>query len=460
MIPTLRQRVTQISIGAFVITSAVMLLCFIFYSVKKNSLAKQEVELELKRNIVQQIEQLIPSFLLPEQRSGVELLLARIQQKENLSNIKVIENEDQIPKDFLDCKLSKNLSTVCTNTTDRVTAVISPIIESDHNFGYLFKAKTNSSSWAIKNILQLVGVFAIMLGLTFLIIYIFTTRVLSKTLPESLDRLVEWIEADLNGGRTDKFQLPFKELEDLKGKISEVMERHNRSRDQAVIGQLTSGIMHDIKTPLQSIVTALHLVEEQEHGSKKRLSRLENLNLMCKNNLPLIGQIIETTLDGNRQISIEKRSNDLRVTLEKAIHLNKEMSSIRKVPIEVEAPNSIIVPHDNLQFGRVINNLVKNAIEAASDSSNPKKVKVTLTEKDNSTIQLLIEDSGSGISGPIDRIFRAFRTSKVRGTGLGLLISKKIVEAHQGNITASNLSVLGGARMEVILPKSAEEVSL
>ena len=96
---------------------------------------------------------------------------------------------------------------------------------------------------------------------------------------------------------------------------------------------------------------------------------------------------------------------------------------------------------------------MKNGIEAAAETeATPlRKVKVSLASQDQH-IKLTIEDSGSGFKVSPDKAFRAFRTTKTRGTGLGLLISKKIVEAHNGMIMASNSSEFGGAKMEVMLP--------
>lgn len=451
--PSLRQKVTQISIGAFILTSAIMLLGFIAYSMTKHNLAGMEVERDLQKTASTQTDQLIPSFLLPEQKDGIGLLLQRFKEHEHLSRVAIINNENEIPKGFSECTL-KDGSSSCLSNDGMETAFIYPIKESNVKFGYLFKSKKMNSSWADRDILQIVGIFTIMLFFLFLTVYIVVVRVLSKTVPLSLDKLVEWIEADLTDKKTHLSNLPFKELEDLRNKISEVMERHNRSRDQAIVGQVSSGIMHDIKTPLQSIVIALHLVDEQEKNSPKRQARLENLFLMCRNNLPIIGDIIETTLDGNRQILINKKSSNIRTTLEDSVQYTKEYSRLRKVAVEIDSPDEILIEHDSTQLVRVVNNLLKNGIEAASayQQSAP-KVKISVQEHDDSHIKLTVEDSGEGIQGSPEKIFRAFRTSKVRGTGLGLLITKKIVEAHNGIIYASNSSSLGGAKMEVLLPR-------
>lgn len=455
--PTLKDRVSQISIGVFVLTIVMMLTTFTLYSMKKTKIAEEMVESALTTNLQNQVNQFIPSFLVPELRQGMDLILERIKSDENLDDARVIHEATEIPEAYSNCVLDNVRITTCGSKDLNYTAVVAPLTESGVHFGYLFKSKANSSPSSLRSVMEMVGLIIFILSLIFFIVYVFVTRLLSTTLPRALDDLVGWIEADLSGHAKNNIKLPFQELEDLKLKITEVMDKYNRSRDQAVIGQLTSGIMHDIRTPLQSIVTAMHLVEEQESISPKRISRLENSHLMCQNNLPIILNIIESTLDGNREIKIIKRNTDLAQTVEKALSMNQDLAKLRHVEVLVDIPQSVISSHDETQFLRVLTNIVKNSIEAASESKILKLVKLSLIETEKSIV-INVEDSGPGISGRPDMIFRAFRTSKIRGTGLGLMITKKIVESHGGSITASNSSSLGGAVFEVTLPKVVQGV--
>ena len=459
LVPSLRQRVSQISIGAFLAASAVMLAGFVVFSVAKQELSGKEIERDLRRNSAHQVEQLIPSFLLPEQNSGVELLLSRLSKEEDLTHALVLHSRADIPDAFSACQLQQSEISMCHSTDRRETAVITPIAESGRTFGYLLKARHNSSSWATHDILQLIAIMAAMLGLTFTAIYLFLARLLSRTLPSALDRLVAWIEADLSDRHTDMSPLPFQELESLKEKISEVLDRHNQDRDQAVIGQLTSGIMHDIRTPLQSVVTAMHLTEKYPSGDPKRLARLENLYLRCTEKLPIVLRIIDTTLDGSRQIQVNKTNFNLVTTVKGAISLNQQLVSLRKAEVEIKAPPEVEVPHDSIQIIRVLTNLVKNGIEAIAEPTKTPKIIVSIEQSNPDEILISVEDNGPGIPTPANRIFRAFRSSKIHGTGMGLHVSRKIIEAHRGRIHASNRSSLGGARFDVYLPLTVQDAA-
>lgn len=448
---SLKQKVTDISIYSFMCMSVIMFTCFWLYSAKKNKITENQIRADLTANLRNQTNQFLPSFLLPEQEMGMNLILSRIKSDENLEEIKVVKTHEEIPSYFKDCRPNENTVITCPSNDLSLTAVVAPLKELNTVYGFIFKSKKNSSAANLQGAIEFALVSLFIIGIAFLVIYLRLRLLIAKTLPDSMNQIVQWIEAEIEGKELENISLPFKELEDLKYKIGEVIDRANKSRDQAVIGQVTSGIMHDIRTPLQSVVAAIHLVSEQEENSPKRLRRLENLFTMCLNNIPLIGQIIEATLDGNRDIQIIKSKSNLRETLDSSLRHNHDLSRRSGVAIEVNAPEQIIGYFDQPQIIRVMNNLLKNGIEAAAEKHDLKKVRVSLFEKEKK-IMLTVEDSGNGFKITPDKAFRAFRTTKARGTGLGLLISKKIIEAHSGVIKASNDSVFGGAKMEVVLP--------
>jgi len=450
---SLKQKVTDISIYSFMCMSVIMFTCFWLYSAKKNKITEGQIRADLTANLRNQTNQFLPSFLLPEQEQGMTLILSKIKTDENLEDIRIVKDHEEIPSYFKDCRPNENTVITCPSNDLSLTAVVAPLKEMNTVYGFIFKSKKNSSAANLQGAIEFALVSLAIIGIAFLVIYLRLRLLIAKTLPDSMSQIVQWIEAEIEGKELENISLPFKELEDLKFKIAEVIERANKSRDQAIIGQVTSGIMHDIKTPLHSIVTATHLVAEQETLSPDRPMLLENLFNMCTNNIPFIREIIETTLDGNRNIQIKKSNANLRDSIDKAIILTQDFSRYRNVSVEVDAPEKLFINYDAAQFARVMNNLLKNGIEAATESFATKtpRVRITAIQRE-SHINLIVEDSGSGFKGSPEKLFRAFRTTKTRGTGLGLLVSKKIVEAHNGKIKASNGSTYGGARMEVELP--------
>jgi signal transduction histidine kinase len=174
----------------------------------------------------------------------------------------------------------------------------------------------------------------------------------------------------------------------------------------------------------------------------------------------LIGEIIETTLDGGRKIHVDRKEQDLVATVREALELCEKMRGLRNVEVSLDLPESLYVSHDRVQLGRVLHNLIKNAIEAASEASQNRSVHISIKNLEAVGVEVVVDDSGTGIVGSPDRLFRAFQSTKTRGTGLGLLVSQRIAEAHFGKITASNRSKVGGARFSVTLPSQTSEASI
>lgn len=305
--------------------------------------------------------------------------------------------------------------------------------------------------------------------LTVLLLFGFLRKLAAREIPRNLEYLAEWVEGILNDKNVGKIPpLRFHELNDLGKKIAEMIEHHERRRDQAVIGQLTSGLMHDIRTPLHPIVTAHGLVAEQGVETPKRLQRLENLFKTCTTNLPIIGNLIESTLDGNREIHIESRAADLRDTVEQAVELLSQRALSRNVAVELELGNTpMIIPHDPTQLSRVFSNVIKNSIDAitavrnanSEEKTNSSRIRLEITHSKDGGACIQIEDTGPGLPPDPSRVFRIFRSSKPQGSGLGLMVSRKIVEAHGGTLVASYSKRLAGARFDVNLPGPSTTVN-
>jgi len=238
------------------------------------------------------------------------------------------------------------------------------------------------------------------------------------------------------------------EFLDLRSRLDEAIKR----RDLAVIGQLASGVIHDIKTLLHPIGTGSDLVAEQAELTEKRERRVNSLLKAISTNLPKINQLVEQTLDGSRSIPIRARNTDLVACIANSIEVNRVFAEGSGVSIEYLGPPSLVMALDPVQFERALVNLIKNGVEAARESArDPKRVQVSLENGDANEIQLQVQDSGQGFSVSGSEIFTPLRSSKPHGSGLGLLIVRKIVEAHGGLVTAEPVGALGGACFSVIL---------
>lgn len=221
------------------------------------------------------------------------------------------------------------------------------------------------------------------------------------------------------------------------------------NREQAVFGQVARGIIHDIRTNLHSMNTATQLVEDAK-DAEARKSRLEKLFSACSRNIPKIRSIVDLSLDTSREISMNPTFANVGDTIEQALGTLEEMAQAKGIYLNREISGSLLAIHDPIQLERVMVNIIRNAIEAVDDSATDRRVFVSARDSSGG-VAIVIEDSGPGLSNS-KFAFRPLKSSKTHGVGLGLFVSKKIVEAHSGELIPGNSNSLGGAKFTVTIP--------
>ena len=111
---------------------------------------------------------------------------------------------------------------------------------------------------------------------------------------------------------------------------------------------------------------------------------------------------------------------------------------------------------DGIQIEQVLMNLIRNAIEALAGCSDRERSVWVRQQQINDDVQIEVEDNGPGVSPDIaQHLFKPFETSKLRGIGLGLWLSREIAEAHGGNLWR-DATVATGSRFVLRLPCSRE----
>lgn len=233
--------------------------------------------------------------------------------------------------------------------------------------------------------------------------------------------------------------------------LQEISERLNDSfqdREQYVYSQIARGVIHDIKTILQSLKIASDLASESQTEA-----RMKNLLKVSQLKLPDLLDIVDTTLDGSRDIHIKAQKNSLNKTLEKSLNTLRSLPISNGVDFIVEQDNEIFISHDSVQLERVFTNLIKNGVESINElESGERKIHVRFALEEKDFVAVCIEDSGKGLPKNADSVFRLLKSTKEHGSGIGLRVSKKIVEAHHGRLSASHSRNLGGAKFDVVLP--------
>lgn len=231
--------------------------------------------------------------------------------------------------------------------------------------------------------------------------------------------------------------------------ISDRLNNSFQNREQFVYSQIARGVIHDIKTILQSLKAASDLASENQSEL-----RMNNLLKVTQLKLPSLLEIVDTTLDGSREIAVKKEKIAIGTTVERSINTIKSLQFAANIDFVIDQGNKIEVAHDSVQLERVFTNLIKNGIESINELDNSRrKIKVSFSEPTLDFVKISIEDSGKGLPENAESVFRLLKSTKSHGSGIGLLVSKKIVEAHHGKLVASHSQGLGGAQFDVILPK-------
>ncbi len=222
----------------------------------------------------------------------------------------------------------------------------------------------------------------------------------------------------------------------------------------AAVGQLVSGVAHELNNPITSIAgLSEFLLERGIDGAAG-----EQLALISEQ-ADRAGRIVQNLLAFARKGPSEIAPADLNEIVRRTVLLTRHEFKLRETKLEVDlAADLPKVLGDRYQLQQVVLNLLTNAIDAAecSPKGAPRFVQVT-TIKGRRRVILRVTDSGPGIPGPVARqIFTPFFTTKGpdRGTGLGLSITYRIVEGHGGNIRF-RAADHGGAIFEVALPPQA-----
>jgi signal transduction histidine kinase len=111
---------------------------------------------------------------------------------------------------------------------------------------------------------------------------------------------------------------------------------------------------------------------------------------------------------------------------------------------------------DRVQLQQVVMNLVVNGIDAMKDVDGTRELTIASERADADRVQVSVSDTGIGLPSPqTDQIFRAFVTTKAHGTGMGLSISRSIIESHRGHLWATG-NTPRGARFCFTLPTGPE----
>jgi PAS domain S-box-containing protein len=211
-------------------------------------------------------------------------------------------------------------------------------------------------------------------------------------------------------------------------------EALRKSEKLAAVGQLASSIAHEINNPLESITNLLYLIRQSDS-----MADVQQYTALAQNELARVTEITLQTLRFNRQQN-KPVHVDVAELLRTVMALYTGRILVRDVDIDMKLSDSPRVVALEGEIRQVINNLVRNALDALNSGG---RLMIRLHPQcdwrtGERGVRLTVADTGGGIRPEMmDHLFEAFHTTKeLTGTGLGLWVSKGIVEKHGGKIKA------------------------
>jgi signal transduction histidine kinase len=238
--------------------------------------------------------------------------------------------------------------------------------------------------------------------------------------------------------------------------------------------QFISIASHELRTPLQPILGLSDVLRSSVGDNDEARQLADKIFYNAKRLRSIIDNVLEATRIEKQLTTLNKERVDVNDLLEYVIKDARYQVSTSNKNIRLElfidgnynsddrsdiaednVPNAIFIDADRARLTQVFTNLLNNAIKFTTEGV----ISITLKrQSDTKRVVLLIKDTGAGIpSERFARLFAKFGTESVTGTGLGLFISKSIVEAHGGTIWGQNNEDGIGATFGFTLPSISEE---
>jgi signal transduction histidine kinase len=305
------------------------------------------------------------------------------------------------------------------------------------------------STFLVSTLNIYVGIFALALLISVLLInqlskplLLIRQQIARLKLGSSIE-LIDWNSNDEIGALVKEYNRIAVELEESARQLA-------KSEREVAWREMAKQVAHEIKNPLTPMKLSIQHLQRAAQNKNDQFDELVDRTTQT-----LVEQIETLANIASAFSSFAKLPErnlelvDLIAILKTAVDLYKDFPVSLQLPANYDA---IRIEADRDQLLRLFNNLIKNAIQATEGTKDP-EVKVRL-ELNDSYYKILVKDNGSGIPpGQQSRIFEPNFTTKTSGTGLGLAMSKSIVEQMQGNISFHS-SIESGTTFTVELPRA------
>jgi signal transduction histidine kinase len=241
--------------------------------------------------------------------------------------------------------------------------------------------------------------------------------------------------AAANGHLDERVQISTRGLADLgesfnamADRLVEFQERLKRQERQAVFGRIAAGLVHDLSHPVQNIGNSLRLLLRDDVDAESR----EMFRRTIDRELATLMRFLDDLGNISRTKPIERFPLDINASVAEIVDSMRTESERAGVAVEGRyASGPLVMEGDRFALGRMFRHLITNAIQATAPGGRI----AIVTARVSDHIEVRVSDTGSGIAPDrLESIFDNFITTKRRGLGLGLAISKRIIEQLDGTV--------------------------
>jgi signal transduction histidine kinase len=225
------------------------------------------------------------------------------------------------------------------------------------------------------------------------------------------------------------------------------------------LGELTASIAHEVNQPLAAIVTNGNACSRWLAHTPPNLQEARQAVERIVDNGNRASNIIERIRELSKRSPIHRERLNINEVIREIINLTTTEIQQNRISLRIDLSDDLpLVLGDRIHLEQVLLNLILNAIEAiGSAKESPKEMLISTEKNELGDVLVAVLDSGGGLeANKLDRLFDAFYTTKPNGMGMGLAISRSIVEAHDGQIWAKP-NAPRGAVFQFTLPAIREK---
>ncbi|MBI5892581.1 MAG: HAMP domain-containing protein [Deltaproteobacteria bacterium] len=228
---------------------------------------------------------------------------------------------------------------------------------------------------------------------------------------------------------TENFNEMVKGLCETKELEAKLKEAEHLSK----IGHLASGIAHEVRNPLNFInLSIAHIADRFAPDDENKKQEFLNAVANIKGEVQRLNAMIISFLDYGKPLKLKIQTVPINSVIDDILNLVRQKAVEQGISIEKRLSDGLLAPVDVQQIKTCVMNLILNSIQAVPENSGRIDIE---TSSRNGFISIMVSDNGAGIPDEnLEKIYEPYFTTKETGIGLGLAITKRIVDKHGGNI--------------------------